>query len=138
MRKNQYQSYHSSQSQNCTDNPVNQSTLESNECSRLKARENVDKRVIIGENGVSFSTQLQSVESQSKYEQLFNTQAKSSRKYKSTARLITQPTHLTYLSAIPSSISGSVRFGCSPIRESLSLATSSSITFMSGYSLSTS
>ena len=47
-------------------------------------------------------------------------------------------TPLTHLSAIPSSASGSARFGCSPIRESLSLATSSSITFMSGYSISTS
>ena len=45
-------------------------------------------------------------------------------------------THLP--SIIPSFVRGSDRFGLSPMRVSLSFATSSSIIFMSGYSLSTS
>ena len=45
-------------------------------------------------------------------------------------------THLP--SIIPSLARGSDRFGFSPMRVSLSFATSSSIIFMSGYSLSTS
>ena len=45
-------------------------------------------------------------------------------------------THLP--SIIPSFVRGSDRFGLSPMRVSLSLATSSSIIFISGYSLSTS
>ena len=45
-------------------------------------------------------------------------------------------THLP--SIIPSFVRGSARFGLSPMRVSLSFATSSSIILMSGYSLSTS
>ena len=46
---------------------------------------------------------------------------------------------ITHLPAIlPSPVRGSNKFGCSPMRESLSFATSSNIIFMSGYSKSTS